>query len=72
MSKPLTCSKCGKPMEEGFVVDNTYGGGLVSSWVAGPPEAKFLGGVKITGRDKFQIRTYRCPDCGFLESYANK
>jgi hypothetical protein len=57
-------------MEEGFVPDQTQGGAVVSRWVAGRPEATIWRGLKLRGKDQRQIVTYRCPACGYLESYV--
>jgi len=58
-------------MQEGFVLDFTYGNRLVSRWIAGKPEKSFLGIIKISKKEQYSIQTYRCSGCGFLESYAN-
>ena len=58
-------------MTEGFVLDR---GDLEtrhpSVWVAGPPQKSLWLGTKIEGRDSFRISSYRCGECGYLESYA--
>ncbi len=72
MSMQPDCPKCGKQMEVGFIVDKTYGGQSVATWMAGPPVGSFLTGVKVREEDEIDIRTFRCQSCGFLESYANK
>ena len=42
-----------------------------SRWVAGEPERSFwAGGLKTKDRAIFQVHSFRCSDCGFLESYA--
>ncbi len=64
------CLKCGERMEIGLTVEHTEGGNLVSSWVEGLAEKGPLGGLKIKGKTAFQIVTYRCTSCGYLESYA--
>lgn len=65
-----TCPKCQSRMVEGFVVDTTYGGRTVSSWVEGAPKRSIWVGVLLEGRKPIEIATYRCTSCGFLESYA--
>jgi hypothetical protein len=55
-----TCAKCGKAMEAGFVLDYQGHG----------PEPSFWTGVKFKGHQRLPVTTYRCPGCGFLESYA--
>jgi hypothetical protein len=29
-------------------------------------------GTKIRGKEQLEIHTFRCPKCGFLESYAHQ
>ena len=70
MKFPETCSKCGGRMEEGFVLDQTYGACLTSKWIEGRPIKAFLTGIKIRGRTAREIQSFRCTICGFLESYA--
>ena len=59
-------------MEAGYIVDNGYGKATVSQWVEGDPESSFWmgGGLKLRGKDKLDVTTYRCRRCGYLESYA--
>jgi hypothetical protein len=59
-------------MVAGFVVDDTYGGRLVSRWAEGPPSRAFLSwkGVKRPKKAPIPIGTFRCSACAFLESYA--
>lgn len=71
MNAPEKCPKCGGRMVEGFVLDQSHGARLVSSWVSGKPEPAFWTGTKIRGREQFKIRSFRCVYCGFLESYAS-
>lgn len=48
----------------------THGGIHVSAWVEGPPEKSFWTGTKVPAEKRIPIGTFRCPKCGFLESYA--
>lgn len=57
-------------MEQGFVLDNTHGGRVVSHWVPGAPLKSFWMGTKLPEEKAVPIGTYRCSSCGFLESYA--
>jgi hypothetical protein len=57
-------------MAEGFVVDATHGGIGVSSWIEGAPEKSIWTGVKLSGRGRSEIASWRCGRCGFLEHYA--
>ena len=64
------CVKCGGEMEEGFVLDNTYGARLQSEWIEGAPERSRWTGIKLKGKEQLPIVTFRCTRCGYLESYA--
>lgn len=69
----MVCSKCGGEMEPGFVLDKGDPGYVLSpEWAKGPIEKSFWFGVKVEGRERHPIITYRCVQCGFLESYAGK
>ena len=57
-------------MAEGYVIDRTYGSVAVGSWVEGTPERSVWTGLKLTGKAKVDVATWRCGRCGFLEQYA--
>lgn len=57
-------------MEEGFTLDQTYGGTNQGSWVQGKPTSSFWTGIKLKGRLIFPMTTYRCSSCGLLRSYS--
>ena len=56
-------------MEQGYVLDEGYGNRTVGQWVAGEPE-RIWTGLKLRGKTKLDVTTYRCKRCGYLESYA--
>ena len=64
------CPKCSGHMEEGFLVDFSYGHAVPSSWVEGEPVQSLFSGTKVHDRAKFRVRSFRCVSCGYLESYA--
>ena len=64
------CAKCGGAMEEGFIVDDTYGGRVQSQWAEGKPQRSIWTGLKIAKESKHPVMTYRCKKCGYLESFA--
>ena len=69
MALALNCSKCSGQMEEGLVVDLNYKGAIPSMWV----EDQTTGGAAVvTDNHKRKVKTitYRCSNCGFLDSYA--
>jgi Domain of unknown function (DUF6487) len=70
MAEP-DCPKCRAKMEPGFVVDRgDYGSVGASEWAEGPPEKSMWTGVKLRGKERRRIDTYRCAQCGYLEFYA--
>ena len=66
------CPKCRHKMDEGFIMDESHGAVHASKWVEGPPEKSFWTGTKTRGKKKVQVTTFRCPTCGYLESYAKE
>lgn len=66
----LSCPRCGGAMERGFIIDVTCGGVAPPEWAEGEPEVSFWTGVKLKGRVRHPVRTYRYEGCGYLESYA--
>ena len=70
MAGPGSCPKCAGAMERGFVVDQGYGVVTVGEWVPGEPVKSFWTGLKLPGKTRLKVATWRCRRCGFLESYA--
>lgn len=64
------CPKCQSRMASGFIVDTTYGSVAASEWAGGEPHYSIWTGVRMKGRERHPVTTFRCPKCGFLESYA--
>jgi len=65
----ITCPKCKKEMQEGFVTDTSYAHVIVGRWFEGRPKSGWLG-LKLRGKKSLPIATYRCLSCGYLERYA--
>ena len=70
----LTCPKCADGesktkvwMEEGFIVDETDSGAKRAGWATDIEKSFF---VAPKAKDARQIHSFRCPACGYLESYA--
>jgi hypothetical protein len=68
--RPNSCPRCQGSMAEGFILDTTHGGHGVACWVEGAPVRSMWVGVKLGKKAKYEIQTWRCSRCGFLESYA--
>lgn len=58
------CVLCEGSMEEGFVIDYTYGSRVQQEWGAGRPERSFWSGLK-------KITTFCCTKCGYLMEFAS-
>jgi hypothetical protein len=70
MALALKCSKCSGEMQEGIVVNLNYNGVIPSMWVE---DHGGDGGAPVTAdvhKRKVKTITYRCSNCGFLDSYA--
>lgn len=62
--KTPECAKCGESMHEGFTFDTA---GYPTGWMEGVPRK----GFKLSkGPKPLPVTTFRCPTCGYLESYA--
>ncbi len=70
----MKCPKCDGEMEEGLLVDRSFGGAQKATWVRGNelPTIKITAwppGIEITGK-RHTLSVFRCTSCGFLEAYA--
>jgi hypothetical protein len=69
MPSDFRCSKCSGETQEGLVVDLNYAGILQSMWVE-DRASKSVGPGELNSRRKVKTVTYRCSNCGHLDSYA--
>ena len=81
-SEPLRCPKCSADMQQGWIpeaVTQATWSGLAmprisrDCWVPGKPEVQADGYVKTnaeTWETSLRIVSFRCSNCGYLESYA--
>jgi hypothetical protein len=70
MSKAGECIRCHAQMESGWVPDNTHSGLQRQNWSPGEPQPSFWTGLKVGKDQVIPVTTFRCPKCGYLESYA--
>ena len=70
MALAVNCSKCNGQMEEGLVYDLNYKGAIPSMWVEDRAGAGGASGAVDNHKRKVKTITYRCSNCGFLDSYA--
>jgi hypothetical protein len=71
MSLAVECIRCHAQMESGWVPDNTHSGLQQQNWSTGEPQPSFWTGLKVEGDQVIPVTTFRCPKCGYLESYAS-
>ena len=64
------CARCGETMEAGYFIDHGHGATYPQAWVAGVAQWSRWLGMRIPREEKKPVTTYRCPQCGLLESYA--
>ena len=72
MSKTVECIRCHVPMEQGFVIDGRHEGFVQQQWTSGVPKRSFWMGLKLEKDKIVGVTTWRCPSCGYLESYATR
>jgi len=70
MKGTVECIRCHVHMESGWVADNTHRGVERQNWSPGEPHPSFWTGLKLEKDQLISVTTFRCPNCGYLESYA--
>lgn len=68
--KNLRCPKCNGAMSEGFSLDKAHNAVRVAQWAEGPPSYWMLGILRMKGRRRLAIESWRCDKCGYIEHYA--
>ena len=72
MPDPLPkCLRCGSDMQQGYIADRAGVWFTPEKWFAGDGEkgVLFINELKCK---PLLVSTYRCAECGYLESYATK
>jgi uncharacterized protein DUF6487 len=64
------CPRCSGEMETGFLLGRGRNLYRPAEWFAGQPEINLMGGIKLRGKRRFRVQSWRCTQCGFLEQYA--
>jgi len=76
-SRPMpTCRNCTVPMEPGFQIDYGHGVIVQSRWVPGEQSPTTFWSTREATREQtkeaLRVVSYRCPECGLLDCYANE
>jgi predicted nucleic-acid-binding Zn-ribbon protein len=70
--RQLKCVKCGGQMLLGAICRSS--GGAIKYgrpvWIEGEIKRGFLGSLRFPKGRGFEVVTYRCPACGYLEDYS--
>jgi acetone carboxylase gamma subunit len=68
----ILCPKCNIQMHQGYILDAMYGNLVTTSskWSEGKPKKILSFALSSADTKSMEITTYRCPECGYLESYA--
>jgi len=59
-------------MQRGYIADRVQGWYEPTKWFEGEPNVGLLGDVKKSPSTPLLVSTYRCTQCGYLESYATE
>ncbi len=72
MEDQIFCPKCKIQMQQGYILDSMYGNLVTttSKWSRGKPKKILYFALPSADNKSIEIATFRCPECGFLESYA--
>jgi hypothetical protein len=68
----IFCPKCNIQMQQGYILDSMYGNLVTttSKWSKGEPKKILSFALPSADKKSTEITTYRCPECGYLESYV--
>jgi hypothetical protein len=66
------CPLCHGETEAGFLPEFATYRSSAGEWIEGAPERRWLlEELKIAGKRRYSVVTYRCTQCGYLISFAN-
>ena len=57
-------------MDAGLMLDRSDWGSIQPVWIKGTADIGILGSIKERNRERLPVVTFRCPNCGRLESFA--
>ncbi len=69
------CSRCDGELRLGFLEDKgergAIGASRVLSWIDGQAEKGAFGGAKVLGKARYDVKAYRCGQCGHLDLFVD-
>ena len=69
------CSRCHGQLRLGFLEDKGERGGIgtsvVLSWIDGPAKKGVFGGARVAGKSRYEVKAYRCEQCGHLDLFVD-
>ena len=68
----IQCVKCNTTMEPGYIPDRNMGWYDPRKWFPGDLSLTSLKGVAKNKATPIPVISHRCPNCGYIESYALK
>ena len=71
-AETIQCPKCNGEMEQGFTFESEGPKRMVSTWVEGAPEKSWWQSAKVLADKCIPVGTFRCSECGFLESMRGR
>lgn len=74
MAMTISCLRCHGTMEEGYLLEITRVAAEQQLWVKGAPmpSGGWGAGLETSGTARYKVATWRCANCGYLESRATE
>lgn len=65
------CPVCKVELKPGFLIDPSHGANARVEWVEGEAKKNVFGSVTLKNKERLGVVSHRCPQCGWLVSFAN-
>ena len=71
LAPTVSCPRCRTPMEQGVTFTASHSAVVGRAlWVAGQTRRNWLGRLVVPKGKCYEVVSYRCPQCGYVESYC--
>lgn len=75
MEDERRCSRCDGGLRLGFLEDKgergSIGASRVLSWIDGAAQKGAFGGARVLGKERYDVKAYRCGQCGHLDLFVD-